>query len=194
MTGFVSAARSLLVLVSFCVLAPAVHASPLRMTHGEHGIRILLPDLPPDILACVQGGVEIRVRYELLFCHSTHTSTRSECSHRERETRILRFDPIRDRYQLTKDLLQDDEEPVVSSLDSIASALEEIGRSRNFPIPSEDDHSQRFVKARAFAICKGERSFLTQVLNIFSLGIFGLPSFSTGWERFDLPTSQVAHQ
>lgn len=158
----------------------------------ENGVTLSLPNLTRELDECVQGGIEVRLRYRYQLCGGSD-GWGDRCKPEEHQTRFIRLDTITGRYQVITDNLGDDKPPQQETAPNLKDARRIALRTELIDVVhlahGDTEFLRRdriYIKAKVQGSCDGDRTILARVAEVVTLGLIEVPGIDTSWERFML--------
>jgi Domain of unknown function (DUF4390) len=171
------------------VAAPRLNVDWSGRSHSAVTIRASTRDSAVE--QCLQGGLELRYRFEVQLCEERKLWF-DQCGEMRVFVRNLSHEPVSGSYRLRSDLHRDLEEPQVLTTESLREAVAIVAQLRDLPLseldnPLHRDRGSLLLKARVSTDCKGDYNRTLSRLSYFlTMGLLKSGVSDSGWKTFNL--------
>lgn len=141
---------------------------------------------------CLEGGVEVRYRFEMRYCTQGNYWF-DDCDSKVVIIKSLQFSPLKETYTLESDRLGDEGKPELTTFNEKLPALKALRTVPNLklsvlaksrPVFSSPDD---YVEVRIVSDCKGSVGGpLLDISHFVSFGLIKINRFDSGWLSFFL--------
>ncbi len=179
------------------IFVPLIFGFPdlrVNWSGGEYNsVRVVAEGKEELINQCIEGGLEVRYRYEFRICRRRFLWA-DACAEDVVHTRSLQFDPISESYRVSVDKLGDHLAPKVITHPTLEEALGDVttlySPSLNELGFSDKKYPQSrspYLGVRVVADCKGDyNETFSRISSFLTLGMVDIGTYDSGWVDFSL--------